>query len=182
MKKPFFPILSIFLFFLSISAQDKYGLVLDNNKILQSKDTLSLSYPSSSTFIFCELFDANTILLGQIPVEWSMTGNLTVIDTPIVSQKIIINASRALTDQRGYISATALEYGAQWINNKVYVKIKGKNSGVLRGILVPVTPNHDFKKFDIAGRVQITEMLCPSGVFLMREALEKNPKKVMIIK
>lgn len=181
-KKTFFLLFIMVSLVFSISAQDKYGLVIDNNKVLQPKDTISLAYPSVSVFIFCELFDANNNVVGQIPVEWSMSGNLTVLDTPIVSQKVIVNASRSLIDQRGYISASALESGAQWINNKVFIKIKGKNSHVLQTFFIPKTQTHDFKKYDVAGRVLLGATLCPSGLFIMRDALEKIQIKDMVFK
>ncbi len=182
MKKAFFAFLAIPIVCLSLAAQDKYGLVLDNKKIIRPQDTISLSYPSGMAIIVCELFDANNTVLGQAGAAWSMSGNLTIIDTPLVAPKIIIMASNALTDQRGYISAGALESGAQWISNKVFVKIKGKNSGVLRTLAPHRTQSIVFGKFDSAGRMLAADALCPSGVVLMRGAPETIHRRAIIIK
>jgi hypothetical protein len=182
MNLSFFPCLAMLLVCLSLSAQDKYGLVLDNNKTLQPQDTISLSYPSGSAIIICELFDVNTVVLGKVGALWSMSGNLTVLDTPLVAPRIVISASQAMNDQRGYVIATAMESGAQWISNKVFVKIKGKNSGVLRNLVISQSQSHSFRIFDIAGRMFMKEELCPSGIILMREASEKIQYKAIIIK
>jgi hypothetical protein len=189
MKKHFLFCFFLLLFFHSLPAQNRYGLVLEN-KVLQAGDTISLSYPFGNAIIACELFDGDNNMLGNEGVTWSLSGNLTILDTPLVSSRIIIETSGALQDQRGYLSATALESGVQWISNKVFIKIKGKNSRVLSGNFFREINNYYFIPYDVAGRLlggsQETQkhLISPRHctVIILRDAANDTRKKTIIIK
>jgi hypothetical protein len=184
MKNTFFLCQAIFFIAsFSLPAQDKLGLALVNGKILQAKDTISLSYPSESVIILCGLFDANKNMLGRIAVKWSVSGNLTFLDNaPMVSDRLIIEASQALFDQQGYLSAQASDPDVQWINNKVFIMVKGKNSGVIQCIVFPEIQNHCFRAFDLAGRLQRFDGFYPSRVFIMHDKMGKERIKAITIK
>jgi hypothetical protein len=152
MKTGFLWCISLMVVFHSIHGQDRYGLTL-GSKVLQSGDTISLSYPSGSAIVVCKLIDGRNNILGNAPAEWSVSGTITIVDTPLTAPQVPIDASRALKDQRGYLTATALESGATWICNKVYLKIKGKNSRVLRDrMIAEINRQHRYGIFDVAGR------------------------------
>ena len=183
MKNTFFLCQAIFFITsFSLPAQNQLGLALVNGKILQAKDTISLSYPSGSAIIICELFDENKNVLGQIGVKWSLSGNLTILDTPMIAPRIVIEAKVALYDQRGYLSAQASDPDVQWINNKVFVMVKGKNSGVIQCIVFPEIQNHCFRAFDLAGRFQRFNGFYPSRVFIMRDEMGEERIKAITIK
>jgi hypothetical protein len=187
MEKTFLFCMVIFIFALSATSQYRYGLLLDNTKIIQPKDTISLTYPSGSAIIFCEIFDANNTVISQPGVAWSLSGNLTVLDTPLITPRIVIIASNALTDEKGYLIARALDSGEHWICDRVFIRVKGKNSGVLRGIVFPETQNHDFRNFDIAGRLQGgfpgMKRLCifkqPSTIIILHDAAGDKGEKII---
>ncbi len=169
-----FFILGCFIFFAATHAQNKYGLALSTGKILKSNDTISLAYPSGNAIIFCLLFDANNNPQGKMGVQWSMNGNLLILDTPMVSSQILVDASLALNDQKGYISAKAGSPDAQWINNKVFVKIKGKNAKTLfQTIPFKETAAHPLLEFDCFGRVQIARQVRPFSIVIFRDERNK---------
>ena len=153
MKNRCFFCFSFIVLFNSISGQDRYGLVF-GNKIIHPGDTISLLYPSGG-IVVCDLIDARGNILGMAPAEWSVSGTVTIVDTPLTAPQVPIDASRALKDQRGYLTAEALEAGAQWICNKVFLKIKGKNSGVLYDAVFIgfKRPRPRVFIYDVAGRL-----------------------------
>jgi hypothetical protein len=152
MKNRFICCLSLLALFHPTPCQDRYGLTL-GSKILQSGDTISLAYPSGSAIVVCKLIDGQNNILGNAPAQWSVSGTISIVDTPLTARQVPIDANRALKDQRGYLIATALESGAVWICNRVFLKIKGKDSRVLNGQMIAETNRqHRYFIYDIAGR------------------------------
>jgi len=115
----------------SLQAQTKAGLLRDN-ALLQANDTISLSYPSGEAILIAVLLDEGNNVIGSLPVQWSVSGNIAIVDTPYISNKVLIDASLALTDQKGFLSASASSSAVTWVSNRVFLKIKGKNSGIIQ--------------------------------------------------
>jgi hypothetical protein len=175
MKNRLICCLFLFVLFHPLSGQDRYGLAV-GNKILHAGDTVSLSYPSGS-IVICDLIDNQGNILGKAPATWSISGTVTIVDTPLTAPQVPIDASRALKDERGYLTATALESGAQWICNRVFLKIKGKNSRVLNDrVFTGIIQKHQrYFIYDVAGRLHGEYWETPS------QPLSKQPSTIVIM-
>jgi hypothetical protein len=166
---------ALVLLFTSAHAQTKYGLSLINDTLLHATDTISLSYPYGAAII-CVLLDANNYVIGTSPVRWSITGNITIIDTSAITNRVFIDASLALFDQKGYLSAQAAAAGAQWISNRVFITIKGKNSGVLQRKLLVNKQTPSYGIFDCFGRIYTMNKTNLHGVIIIRNLTNKKSK------
>lgn len=167
----------------SLNAQIKAGL-LCNNKVLTAVDTIALSYPADNATIFAVLLDTTNGANGTMPVQWAITGSLTIIDTPYISYEIFIDASQAMNDQLGFVSAQALTPEVTWVTNKVFLKIKGKNSKILRDLTL--APKQDlpypFKIFTVSGQRLYPESPFPLGICIVQTPREKTVTKTIRMK
>jgi len=183
MKIPSFTLATMLVAYISLNAQTKAGLMRDN-VVLQAHDTIAVAYPSGEAIIIAVLLDANNTIIGTTPVQWSMTGTLTIIDTPYVSNKILIDASLAMNDQKGFIVAQAASPGVTWVSNKLFLNIKGKNSGILRERILTRKEDmkHPFNLFAVSGRQLTGEKTLSTGICILQNPHEKTVKRGNFVK
>ena len=172
---------ALVLWLVSAHAQTKYGLSLNNDTLLHPADTISLSYPDGAAIIICVLLDANNNVIGTSPVRWSITGNLSIIDTSAITNRVFIDASLAMIDQKGYLIAQAAAPGAQWISDRVFITIKGKNSEVLQRKILVNKQTFSYGLFDCFGRIYNMNKTNLHGVIIIRNLTNKKSALVVRI-
>jgi len=166
---------------LSTSAQTKYGLSF-NDSLLRLTDTMRLSYPQGNAIILCVLLDANNFIIGTSPAQWSITGNITLVDTAVITNRIFIDAGLAMTNQKGYLIAQVSATNAQWVSDRVFITIKGKNSEILK--ITPAVKKRlsMYEPFDCLGRIYTMGNTPLPNVVVMVDLTNKKYKLIMGLK